>query len=214
MMADPGCEAIEAHTAVGFRQWVFDPFTYVAGGKSLAIGLTAILLAGLVGAWSKTHFDGVLDVHTGRNAEIRDFLAEGVIDWICLAAVLLLLGKIVSRTAFRTRDVFGTQAMARWPSLIIALSALAPPYRRYADYMAWKLGMVGEVADVASTDVLFFGLVVLAVILVTVWMVWLMYRAYSICCNLSGSRAVGTFIAGLIAAEAISKLAVARMLVH
>jgi len=39
-----------------------------------------------------------------------------------------------------------------------------------------------------------------------VWMVWLMYRSYSTCCNIRGAAAVGTFIAGLLVAEAASKL--------
>ena len=70
------------------------------------------------------------------------------------------MGKLASRTAFRAIDLFGTQAMARWPSAITA----------------------------------------------TVWMVWLMYRSYSTCCNIRGAAAVGTFIAGLLVAEAASKL--------
>ena len=71
---------------------LFNPFFYVAGGKALGIGLAAILLAGLVGALGNTHFDGVLDTHTGAHAPLWFFLAEGIIDWLCLGAVLLVFG--------------------------------------------------------------------------------------------------------------------------
>ena len=45
-------------------QWLFNPFNYVAGSQALALGLVSILVAGGFGALSKTHFDGVIDVHS------------------------------------------------------------------------------------------------------------------------------------------------------
>ena len=44
------------------------------------------------------------------------------------------------------------------------------------------------------------------IVLTLIWMVTLMYKAYAISCNLKGAKAIGSFIAGLIAAEVVSKL--------
>ncbi len=71
-------------------QWLFNPFNYVAGGQALVLGLVAILMAGGFGALSNTHFDGVIDVHSGRAAPLWVFLTEGVINWLSLAFVLLI----------------------------------------------------------------------------------------------------------------------------
>ena len=49
---------------------LFNPFVYIAGGKALVLGLLTILVAGFLGSLSTTHFDGVLDTHTGRPATL------------------------------------------------------------------------------------------------------------------------------------------------
>jgi len=196
----------------GLRKWLFDPFPYIAGGGSLALGLAAILLAGFVGSLANTHFDGVLDIHTGRAAPLGTFLAEGLIDWLSISIVLLILGRILSRTSFRSIDMLGTQAMARWPTLIAAIAALAPPYQRYVAQLTWKLLGVGEQVPLHSTDPVFFGVIAMVSILVIIWTVVLMYRAYTICCNVAGARAAVTFVIGLIVSEVVSKIAIIRLL--
>ena len=47
---------------------LFNPFVKIAGAPSLFIGLTSMLLAGFVGYLSKTHFDGILNIHAGIQA--------------------------------------------------------------------------------------------------------------------------------------------------
>ena len=79
---------------------LFNPFVYIAGAKALGLGLAAILLAGLIGSLSHTHFDGVLDTHSGTQAPLWAVLSEGIIDWLCLGLMLLLLGRLISRTSF------------------------------------------------------------------------------------------------------------------
>jgi len=198
-------------------EWLFNPFKYVAGARSLVIGLAAILVAGFVGSLSNSHFDGVLDFHTGRADATWVFLLEGVLDWLCLAIVLFILGKLASKTAFRVIDLFGTQSMARWPSLIIAAAALAPPYRGCVERLAviaQDPASLDNGLGVPVADVVVFGFVVLVAILAVVWMVALMYQSYSVCCNIKGARAIGTFIVGLLAAELAAKLAVVQILMR
>jgi hypothetical protein len=191
---------------------LFNPFLYVAGGEALGIGLAAILLAGLVGAMGNTHFDGVLDTHTGAHAPLWFFLAEGIIDWLCLAAVLLVLGLVVSKTAFRALDVLGTQALARWPSLLLAPLMLPGAIGRFGAQLLGLIRHPEASPAINIPDAIVFCVVVLATIPITCWMVYLMYKAYSVSCNVKGGRGIGTFIGGLFAGEVLSKLCIVLVL--
>jgi hypothetical protein len=188
--------------------WLFNPFRFIAGFKALLLGLAIILISGLIGSFSNTHFDGVLDFHIGLKAPLWFFLTEGLIDWICMAVPLFFFGLIVSRSSFRMIDVFGTQALARWPYLITALAMLPNTNQRVLAYLMSKLIKTAPAAAINPADVLIFGFAMIVVLLMTIWMVALMYRAYAVSCNIKGARAVVTFIVSLIGAEVLSKVAI------
>jgi len=183
---------------------MFNPFVYIAGAQALALGLGAIVLAALIGCRSNTHFDGVLDVHTGAVAPLWLFFAEGVIDWLCLSVVLWMCGRIISRSAFRTIDVFGTQALARWPTVLISLITLPKAFNRFGNELAEQLKR-GKF-DFNTADAFIFLAVALAMIPLICWMVALMYKSFSVSCNVKGGKAIGTFVVGLILAEVLSKV--------
>jgi hypothetical protein len=193
-------------------EWLFTPFRYVAGAASFGLGLAAVLLAGALGYVSKTHFDGVLDMHTGAAFPRWVFLAEGLVDWLSLTVVLLLLGKLLSRTAFRALDLIGTQAMARWPTVIAAVAALLPGYQRAVAALPGML--TGGRLQATPIDLAMFAVATLFSLLALVWMVALMYQSYRTCCNLRGVRAVVSFVLGVLAAEVVSKYALAAVLLR
>jgi hypothetical protein len=189
-------------------QWLFNPFKFVAGIRALLIGLAIILISGLIGSVSNTHFDGVLDVHTGASAPLWFFLAEGLIDWVCMVVPLFFFGLIVSRTSFRIIDVLGTQALARWPYLITALVMFPDANQKVIMYLISKLTQAAPAAAVTPIDVSIFGFAMVVTIFMIIWMVALMYRAYTVSCNIKGAAAVITFIVSLIGAEVLSKFAI------
>jgi len=195
-----------------FSQWLFNPFRFIAGYKAALLGLAIILASAIVGSFSNTHFDGVLDFHTGLEAPIWYFIAESLINWICMVIPLFFFGLIMSRSSFRIIDVFGTQALARWPYIITAIFALLAGYRRYCQHLAYKLLRIGSYTTPANIDMFFFALVLLIGIVMAIWMVALMYRAYTISCNVKGPKAIITFIIALIGAEVSSKLIIFRLL--
>jgi hypothetical protein len=186
---------------------LFNPFEYIAGAKSLLLGLAAIVGAGLIGALGHTHFDGVLDAHTGAAAPLWFFLSEGVVDWLCLAVVLLIIGRLISKTSFRTIDMLGTQALARWPALFVSIITLPKAFRTFGQQLAEQILKQVKI-ELNTTDAIIFFAVVIAMIPLTCWMVYLMYKSYSVSCNVKGGKAIGTFIGGLIVAEILSKLAI------
>lgn len=196
-------------------QVLFHPFHRIAGVQALGLGLVTVIAASLLGAGQGLHFDGVLDIHVGRPAPWWLFVAEGLIDWLCLALVLLAAGRLVSRSAFRSIDLIGTQALARWPMLGVALACLAPGFHRFNQELLKALTgqKPGEIPSLPtdSPDVVVFACVTLAMLLGTVWMVALMWKSFSHCCNVRGGRAVTAFVLALLAAEVLSKLLVGRL---
>ena len=187
----------------------FNPFFYVAGVQALGLGLAAIILAGLIGSRGHTHFDGVLDTHVGGPAPLWFFLAEGIIDWLCLSAVLWVGGKIISQSAFRAVDLLGTQALARWPTLFISLITLPPAFQRFGRELVEQFKL-GKFQLDTPDAIIFFGITI-AMIPFFCWVVALMYKSFGVSCNVKGGKAIGTFIAGLLVAEVLSKLCLAPL---
>ncbi len=207
-----GCFETRMNSKRNIRTWLFNPFYYIAGGKALVVGVVLILGAGFIGALSNSHFDGVLDFHTGVTAPLWVFVVEGIIDWIAISSFLFLGGKIISKSHVRVIDIFGTQALARSPGLVTMLFALLPGYRRFAGHLAAQYIKTLPSVQTNQGDIIIFVITVLIAILMLVWMVALMYRAYSVSCNVVGGKAIGVFILGLILGEAVSKIIITAIM--
>lgn len=194
-------------------QWLFNPFQFIAGGSALLLGVPIILVTAYIGSLSNTHFDGVLDIHSGLTAPLWLFFAEVLIDWLCIVLFLLLSALIISRSQWRFIDILGTQALSRWPTLLTALVMLPDANRRFVKHLMSKLGPSVEVATVNSTDVAIFFTAAIIGVLMIIWMVALMYKAYTVSCNVKGAKAVVTFIVSLVLAEAVSKVLILVLLI-
>jgi len=192
-------------------QRLFNPFRFVAGYKALLSGLVIILASAFIASLGNTDFDGVLDVHTGLEAPMWFFFAEGLINWICMAVPLFFFGLIVSRSSFRAIDVLGTQALARGPYLIAAVVMLPDANRRFGEYLTAKFTQNAPTVGINYIDALIFTFALIVIILMAVWMVALMYRAYAVSCNIKGVRAIITFIVSLIGAEVLSKAVILQL---
>ena len=45
------------------EKWLFNPFTYVAGWKSLIIGFIFFIITSVVGYFTQIHIDGPISLH-------------------------------------------------------------------------------------------------------------------------------------------------------
>ena len=188
---------------------LFNPFSRIRGGMALMVGLAAILFTGLLGSLSGAHFDGVLDTHVGAGGPRSLFLLEGILDWLCLFGVLLIAGKLASKAPMRIMDLLGTQALARWPDFLICVLTLSPGFQRAAD----AIGLSAQQGRIESggPDAIVFLAVTAAMVPIIVWVVWLMYRSYETSSGLKGGKAVATFIAAILVAEILSRLAISAL---
>lgn len=187
--------------------WLFNPFMYIAGWQALLVGLATIVITALLGSVGNTHFDGVLDMHIGAEAPVWFFIAEGFIDWLSLAILLLLAGLILKGISFRIIDIFGTQALARWPMLFSAAVGILPANQRVLNELMKMVQNPNQPPVLPIADTVVFAAAMIVILVMVVWMVALMYRAYAVSCNLKGAKAIISFIVVLLIAEAVSKFA-------
>ena len=188
-------------------QYLFQPFELIAGGKALLLGLISLLLTGWLAYLANLRFDGVIDLHMPLdiNTGMMVFFSEQLLNWLSLSIVLLVFGLLFAKS-FRIIDLLGTQALARVPMLIVALSSFLFPVNDVNQYMQYTFLDQGEAVKVATYEIIAFGIFILFALFMLIWMIYLMYRSFSISCNISGVKAIVLFIIGLLAAEVISKV--------
>ncbi len=195
------------------KTWLFRPFDRIAGGLALGLGLAILALTAILATASGLHTDGVIDLHFGPSVPVWVLMAQGLINWLCLGGILYVLGRWLSSTRFRAIDLFGTQALARWPMLVavvyMAIPGLSNRIETYTQRM--MAAMPDDPSKVMASsayllDAMWLTLISLPVLVMIGWMIWLMAHGYALVTNLKGQRVVFSFIGGLIAAEILSKV--------
>lgn len=151
-------------------------------------------------------FDGVLDLHLIRSTAetgFSFFLAEQVLNWLSLSAVLILIGMSL-RKDFRVTDLLGTQAVARYPALLVAALALIMPTTDVTQYVAYQF-LGGEPVQLSILSIIAFGVFLLMSLVLMCYMYYLMYRAFRVSTGIGGAKGIILFLTGLLVAEVISK---------
>ena len=179
-----------------WRLWLFNPFHFLAGGPALAWGAACIVLTAWLGGAFDYRYTGVLSFQLSTPAPIWLAITQGLAAWAVPSVLLYLAGRGLSRSRVRLIDVFGTQALARAPGLLVALIVVSPPFRDLTNALiaqgASHFSVVQLIALVAVGTVM---------ALLLVWIVLLMYRAFAVSCNVAGGWAIAAFIAAIAVSE-------------
>ena len=178
------------------KQWLFNPFVYVAGLRALTLGLGIMVVTAIISYISGANFHGMLSIHTGLKAPLYIFFLEQVNAWGCSVLLFYLSSILFSRSAVRLIDIAGTLALARWPMIFLSLAGFIPLPTGLND-----LNAAFVVTEIVS-------------VLIEIWVIALMYNAYRISGNLKGERATISFIAVLIIGEIISNAISHQLLKH
>lgn len=186
--------------------WIFNPFVHIAGWQSLVIGLIIMLLTAVIGHFTNTHVDGVIGAGFGLPAPVWVHFTEVLCAWIVLSLILLVTGRILSKTAFRIVDVFGTQALARAPMLLAPLLGFPELNQRVTKYLFSKFLPTGEEVTATQFEIVVFVIIVLIMIIAVIWTITLMYNAYRLCFNLKGKKSGISFTIALICAHLIASV--------
>jgi len=189
-------DAPQTRTTSAWHLWLFNPFHFLAGGQALAWGLACIALTAWLGGIFDFRFTGVISFQHTAPAPLWHAIAQGFMAWAIPSALLYIGGRLISRSRVRPIDVFGTQALARAPWLLIALIAVSPPFR---DLTA---SLVAQgISHLSIAQLALLSAVGIVLILLLVWIVLLMYRAFAVSCNVAGGRAIAVFIAAIALGE-------------
>lgn len=181
--------------------WMFNPFKLIAGWSAVVSGGIMLLLMMVLLSFTPLSFDGVVDVHITGIKPIINHAGMMCINLLSMILFLLISGIILSGNAFRIIDVVGTQMLAKAPFLLVVLTGFI------IEPQTGEVMM--EAAGRADVSELFTGKIILLIIisvLATIWSVSLMYKSYSICFHLSGTKSVVSFIICFILAETVSKV--------
>ncbi len=179
-----------------WRLWLFNPFHFLAGGRALAWGVACIVLTAWLGDLYDYRSTGVISFQLTAPAPFWHAMVQGLMAWIIPSVLLYVGGRLISRSRPRSIDVFGTQALARAPALLIALLVVSPPFSGIIPSLMAQGVSPPSLAQLAL--LVTFGL---AAVLLLVWMVLLMYRAFAVSCNVAGGRAIAVFIAVIALGE-------------
>jgi hypothetical protein len=177
------------------KKWLFNPFTYVAGGQALGIGMLVMAITSVVGFYSHAHFDGVLHMSPGVPSPFMIFAIEQLVCWLCVLLTFYAGGKFFSTSSIRLIDVAGTTALARWPAIMLVTLGfwINVPHTTLPQELLESLTVTTIVSLLLS-------------IVFVVWMVALFYNAFRVSCNMKGGKGVAVFVVALLVADALSRI--------
>jgi hypothetical protein len=183
------------------QTWLFNPHYFIAGWKALFIGLSFILAAGYVGSLSGAQFDGLLDIHNLTPAPLATALEEGFLDWFVFAVLIYVGGRMISTSRIRISDVLGTQAVARFPTLI-SVSVLLVTKPGVIRFSQNPNHFGASMQDVAA-----FWATMVVILIMLVWMLRLMIQAFTVSCNVDVKSGKGKWVfwGAVILGEIITK---------
>jgi len=183
---------------------LLNPFVYIAGGYSLLIGLLIIFCTSVIGFYSNIHFPDILSVKTGPDYPILYYILQSIANWLVISAILYLFAVVFSKSKIRSIDIFGTQALARFPYLIAALTGFSNTMDKFGRYILWQLLEQGDPVVMSAGAITIAIVLIVVTLFLTVWMVALMFNAYKIAANLKRGKLIITFITSLILAIVLS----------
>jgi hypothetical protein len=193
--------------------WLLRPFNRVAGVQALVGGIAVLALTAWIASASGLMTDGVLDLHFTGELPFWVVMAQGLINWLCLSLALMLVGWWLGRGGFRPVDLFGTQALARWPLLIatayLALPGLNQTVRDLTNELMTKMPTDPSKVMASSAyllDAMWLFLISLPTLLCLIWMIWLMFHGFAVSTGMKGARAGFSFAGALLIAWIASKV--------
>ena len=167
---------------------MINPFERIAGWQALGIGVVVMALTAVVGKINHITFLGSVYVDPITTFSFPVAFAIQIINYLLLFLIMWIAGLCFSKSKLRAVDVAGTMALTRIPMLLLSIVFFLP------------------IAPASPYDITRWIVVCLICVPFMIWMVALMYNAYSVSCNMKGSKAIISFIGALIVAEIVIRV--------
>jgi hypothetical protein len=192
---------------------IFNPFKYIAGVKSLAAGVFILLTTAAIGFFSNTHFPDLISVKTVPDFPLTYFILQGFSNWLVISIILYLIAIFASPSRIRIVDIFGTQALARFPYLIASFIGFSDSLDKFGKYLLWNAFHTGEETIITTANIIIAVTLLIINLLLTIWLVTLMYNAFKVSANIKGSKSVLLFIVAFILSMLIT-IFINKLLIH
>lgn len=176
-----------------FSDWLFHPMTKLETSQALALAAATALLQLLVSSLLQIRFDGALDLHqAGETVPWSTALLDLALGWPVTALILFAVARPIAGQG-RLVDFFSAVGVARLPN--VAGGVLLWVSREFLFGPPPVPLSVGSIA------------LSLSVLLLGVWFAALLVSGLRAAAGLRGGKLALASIVGLVAAEALTKMA-------
>jgi len=158
---------------------LFNPFTRIAGAKSLIIGLIALFITSFLAYLTGTHFFGFYIMPT-KDSNLWIYLAENISNWVFISVFLFIAGLVLSKSKIRAVDIFGTTLLSMILLMIVPVVRLIPALQAFV-----------------AASFAMFVFIFLSIISV-IWTIALLFNAYKVSCNLKNEKLIVSFIVCMV----------------
>jgi hypothetical protein len=186
------------------NKYLFNPFRYIAGWEAFGAGIFVLFATSAIGCYSHVHLPDLISVKTTPGLPFYVLLIQNLSNWLVPSLLFYLSALFFSKSEVRAIDVFGTQALARFPYLLAVLTGFSGALNKFGSYMLWYGLRIGEEVQITSLEITFAVVLILFTTLLTVWIVALQFNAYKTSTNLKGAKLIVSFVVIIVASIAIT----------
>ncbi len=195
------------------NKYLFNPFRYIAGWESLGAGILVLIITSVIALYSHVHLPDLISVKTTPGLTIDLLLVQNFSNWLVPSVLFYLVALVFSKSEVRAVDVFGTQALARFPYLLAVFSGFSGALNKFGSYMLWYGLQIGDEVQITSFEITLAIALILFLTLLTVWMVALQFNAFKTSANLKGAKLIVSFIVIFIASIVLTGI-ISNYLLH
>jgi hypothetical protein len=195
-------------TKKSIGSYLFRPFLYIAGGKSLCFGVIVMFVMVFLSCWSLTVYDGFLDTHyLPLDKPIPFFHHVYYVfgSWAVSVLVFYAVALLVSKAKTRIIDIAGTLAIAKAPYILSAIVGFIPAVHLSFGTNNVKNITVQDTLTMLQNNIGWIIFISFIGLITMIWFILLTYNAYSVSANIKGNKGILSFIAALLISEVLSK---------
>ncbi len=181
---------------------MINPFNSIAGWQAFGLGLTIVIVTGIIGTFSNVAFDGVIDMHLAQNLTFVHSFEFLTIDIVSLVLVMTITGFLISK-GFRIIDILGTMTLAKAPYIILAIAGYFTVSPDIKEIIKNPFIVFQSVSFIILT---------LLTIPATIWGITLFYNAFKTSCDVKGGKLIVASIIALLISEIISKILIYNLM--
>jgi hypothetical protein len=185
---------------------LINPFEKIAGFQSLFAGTAGMLIGGIVGYYSNTHFDGILNIHAGLPSPLHVHLAGPFTSVFILGLWFTIFSFIFGKRGIRIVDIFGTQCFAFIPLVPASLMGFSKTIGLVNEYLQQYAANPSLSFGLEPLQLFIFIFMMLAILTLSVWSAIWIYNGFKVASNLKSSILIPVYASGLIISMIVPKI--------